>query len=522
MKFRQLIIGILCILLATGAKAGKIFIPMDATGQKNHLKAYGIAYAAMKEGIKIDWLLNYKGGSFAIDDDGDIADLCAQRGVTYKSISEEEYENIVKTIKESSFNGQVIKLEKAPRIAVYTPLNKEPWDDAVTMALTYAEIPFDKLYADEVLAGDLAKYDWLHLHHEDFTGQYGKFWISYRNTSWYQNDKSTMETIATNHGFGKVSALQLAVVKKIKDFVASGGNLFAMCSATETFDIALAADGLDICDTPFDGDPPDKYANGSLDYDNCFAFKGFTAVTNPFSPAFSDIDFSNMEVPENQDYFTLIARPAKENPVAAMLCQNHVTTIKGFMGQTTAFRKALLKSKVMILGENLPINGGGYIDSQYNNGIKYIHGVYGKGTWTFYGGHDPESYKHLVGAPPTDLNQFPNSPGYRLILNNVLLPAANITPSLKNTSPVSKTADTTSDNVKMYSDPEDNELIFIFTPVSKTDKKNNNVTLVNASGKEVFNQSYSTPKVSVDLNNLPAGMYTVKVNSSYVGKVAKE
>lgn len=409
---------LVCLLLCTPAMASKIFIPMDADGQANHLKAYGVAYAALKAGVKVDWLLNYKGGSFGIDDAESIERMCKLRGVSYEVMSDAQYLGVINEISNPDFNGDIIQLEKPPKIGVYTPLNKEPWDDAVTLVLTYAEIPFDKLYDDEVLKDDLAKYDWLHLHHEDFTGQYGKFWLSFRNEAWYQNDQKTLEGLAAKHGFKKVSQLKLAIAKKIRDFVAGGGYMFAMCSATDTYDIALAADGTDICDVPFDGDAPDPNAQQKLDYTKCFAFRNFNLYTDPIHYEYSTIDNTELrQVPMSVDYFSLFTFSAKFDPIPAMLCQNHTTTIKGFMGQTTAFRKDVLKSSVLIMGDYKPANEA-----------KYIHGEYGKGTWTFYGGHDPEDYQHNIHDPATDLNLHPTSPGYRLILNNVLFPAAKKKP----------------------------------------------------------------------------------------------
>jgi len=391
---------------------------MDAESQTNHLKAYGVAYAAMKSGLMVDWLLNYKGGSFGIDQVESIERMCKLRNVSYTVMSDAQYSGVLNDIANPDFNGDVIKLEKAPKIAVYTPPNKEPWDDAVTLVLTYAEIPFDKVYDDEVLAGDLPKYDWLHLHHEDFTGQYGKFWASYRTAAWYQKDQRDAEAMAAKHGYKKVSQLKLDVAKKIRDFVAGGGFMFAMCSATDSYDIALAAEGVDICEVPFDGDPMDPNAQQKLDFTKCFAFKDFKLETNPYIYEYSDIDNTNFrKVPKNIDYFTLFTFSAKFDPVPCMLCQDHTTTIKGFMGQTTAFRKEVLKSSTLVMGDMKPANEA-----------RYVHGEFGKGTWTFYGGHDPEDYEHRVGDPPTDLSLHPNSPGYRLILNNVLFPAAKKKP----------------------------------------------------------------------------------------------
>lgn len=408
------------LLLHIEARAARLFIPMDDEAQKNHLKAYGVAYAALKMGMEVDWLLNYKGGSFCMEQVDAVERLCKLRGVDYDIVSDAQYAGIVTTIANPDYNGDIIKLEKPPKIAVYTPGNKLPWDDAVTMVLTYAEIPYDKLYDDEMLEGKLPEYDWLHLHHEDFTGQYGKFWASYRSAPWYINDVKLAEEAAKKHGFKKVSQLKLAVAHKIRDFVAGGGYLFAMCSATDSYDIGLAADGVDICEVPFDGDPADPEAQNKLDFSKCFAFKDFQLSKSPYEYEFSNIDNTNTrpsQVPMQQDYFTLFTFSAKFDPVPTMLCQNHTTTIKGFMGQTTSFKKSVLKTNVLVMGEYKPVNEA-----------RYIHGEYGKGTWTFYGGHDPEDYQHQIGDPPTELELHPTSPGYRLILNNILFPAAKKKP----------------------------------------------------------------------------------------------
>lgn len=407
-----------CFSTATNLFAAKLFIPMDADNQANHLKAYGVAYAALKGGIEVDWLLNYSGGSFGMPQTETIERLCKLRGVSYEVMSDAQYAGILDKIADPNYNGDIIKLEKPPRIAVYTPPNKLPWDDAVTMVLTYAEIPYDKIYDDDVLTGKLHEYDWLHLHHEDFTGQYGKFWGAYRNAAWYQEDMRTNEAMATKHGFKKVSQLKLAVSKKLQEFVAGGGYLFAMCSATDSYDIAMAAQNTDICDVPFDKDPPAPDAQRKLDFTQGFAFKDFTISTNPYEYEFSNIDNTNFRrVMMDVDYFTLFTFSAKFDPIPTMLCQNHTTTIKGFMGQTTSFRKEVLKSNVLVMGDYKPANEA-----------KYIHGEFGKGTWTFYGGHDPEDYQHAIGDPPTELSMHPTSPGYRLILNNVLFPAARKKP----------------------------------------------------------------------------------------------
>ncbi|MGC4056982.1 MAG: hypothetical protein QM743_02535 [Chitinophagaceae bacterium] len=415
---RKLILLLCCSLVLSQAFASKILIPMDAEGQTNHLKAYGVAYACLKLNVPVDWLLNYKGGSFAIDQHEAVERLCKIRGVSYQVIADAEYLGIMEKIADPDNNGDIIKLEKAPKVAVYTPKGKHPWDDAVTLVLEYAEIPFDKLYDDEVLEGKLPEYDWLHLHHEDFTGQYGKFWGMYRFANWYQEDVKVMEEIAHRNHYSKVSKLKLSVAKKIRDFVAGGGYLFAMCSATDSYDIALAAENTDICDVPFDGDPIAPDAQQKLDFNKCFAFRNFIISQNASEYEYSNIDNTHYRrVPMEDDYFTLFEFSAKFDPVPSMLCQNHTDIVKGFMGQTTAFRKDVLKSSVLVMGE-----------CKAANEARYIHGEYGKGTWTFYGGHDPEDYQHLVGNPHTDLSLHPTSPGYRLILNNVLFPAAKKKP----------------------------------------------------------------------------------------------
>lgn len=390
-----------------------LLIPMDDT-QKNHLKSYGIAYWVLQNGVEVDWLLNYRGGSFIIDYNKDIENECLIRNVSYELITASQAENIFSEISNPQANMDKVKLEKAPKIAVYAPTTNLPWDDAVTMVLTYAEIPYVRIYDEEVINGELTKYDWLHLHHEDFTGQYGKFWGSYHNSAWYQNEVRTSEAMALKLGFKKVSQLKLQVAKTIRDFVFNGGFLFAMCSATDSYDIALSADGIDICDVMFDGDARDANAQTKIDYKKCFAFQNFKLSSNSYEYEFSDIDVPpNRGIPPDNDYFTLFEFSAKWDPVPTMLCQNHTNLVKGFLGQTTAFRKSVIKSNVLVMGENKALSEA-----------RYIHGEYGKGTWTFYGGHDPEDYQHLVGDPKTELSLFPNSPGYRLILNNVLFPAA--------------------------------------------------------------------------------------------------
>ncbi len=418
MKNFRILFLLMALFCLSNTFAARIFIPMDAEGQKQHLKAYGVAFASLKLNISVDWLLNYRGGSFAIEQNEPIERLCKLRGVSYDIISDAQYLGIVEKISSPDNNEDIIKLEKAPKIAVYTPPGKHPWDDAVTLVLEYAEIPFDKVYDDEALAQKLPEYDWLHLHHEDFTGQYGKFWGAYRMASWYQEDVKLSEGIAQRNGYKKVSKLKLSVAKKIREFVAGGGYLFAMCSATDSYDIALAAQNTDICDVPFDGDPMAAAAQQQLDFSQCFAFKDFIISQNPMEYEYSNIDNTvYRRVPMETDYFTLFSFSAKFDPVPTMLCQNHTEIIKGFWGQTTTFRKEVIKSSVLVMGENKAANEA-----------RYIHGEFGKGTWTFYGGHDPEDYRHLVGNPHTDLALHPTSPGYRLILNNVLFPAAKKKP----------------------------------------------------------------------------------------------
>jgi len=401
------------LLFCSKVWAVYILIPMDE-GQKNHLKAYGIAYYTLQNTIKVDWLLNYRGGSFLIKHYTEIENECSIRGVSYEIIADVQSTKILTSIASPEVNQDVVRLEKTPKVAIYSPKNKQPWDDAVTLALRYAEIPYEVIYDEEVLSGLLPLFDWLHLHHEDFTGQYGKFYVSFKNATWYKEQKRLYEQSAKDAGFLKVSQHKLAVAKKIKEFTAGGGFLFAMCSATDSYDIALAAEGVDICAHMFDGDAIDPNAQEKLNFDNSFAFKNFTLVKNPNQYEFSSIDATQTRrIKREIDFFTLFDFSAKWDPVPTMLCQNHMQVIAGFMGQTTAFKKQYIKSNVLIMGE-----------TNATNEARYIHGKFGNGTWTFYGGHDPEDYQHKVGDPPTDLNLHPNSPGYRLILNNILFPAA--------------------------------------------------------------------------------------------------
>ncbi len=413
----------LVIILIASIQVGKaayILLPMD-TDQKDHLKAYGITYWVLDNGVEAWWLLNYRGGSFAFRSNPAFEKECKVRGVSYEILADAQFNQILTEIANPEVNMDAMKLEVAPKIAVYTPdfNNKgekiQPWDDAVTMVLTYAEIPYETVYDEQVLGDELAQYDWLHLHHEDFTGQYGKFYANYHNQPWYRENQKKMEALATKLGYKKVSQLKLAVVKKVREFVGGGGFMFAMCSATDTYDIALAADGVDICADIYDGDPADPNAQSKLDFSRTFAFKDFKLIKNPLTYEYSSIDNTGRtrKVDPKQDYFTLFDFSAKWDPVPTMLTQNHTRTVKGFMGQTTAFKRRYVKSDVLVLGETKPLNE-----------VRYIHGTFGKGFWTFYGGHDPEDYRHFVNDPETDLSLHPQSPGYRLILNNILFPAA--------------------------------------------------------------------------------------------------
>ena len=395
--------------------ASAILIPMDVEGQDNHLKAYGITYWVLSKQQKVQWLLNYRGGSFLLPDGDIIRKECQIRGVSFEILSDDQVSGILDEISSPSQNKEAVILEKAPKIAVYSPKGNQPWDDAVTMVLTYAEIPYVTVYDEEVLDDKLAIYDWLHLHHEDFTGQYGKFYGAYRTAPWYIEQKKEAETLAQKLGYSKVSEEKSAVAQKIRYYVIGGGFMFAMCSATDSFDIALAAEGVDICEPMFDGDPSAPNYQSQLDFTKTFAFGNFTLERSPLKYEFSSIDMTNERgnAPKESDYFSLMDFSAKWDPVPTMLCQNHTALVKGFMGQTTSFSREEVKPTVLVLGEN-----------KINGEARYIHGIKGKGFFTFYGGHDPEDYQHRVGDPKTELELHPNSPGYRLILNNVLFPAA--------------------------------------------------------------------------------------------------
>ena len=413
---KKLAILILIFVSTVNSQASYLLVPMDED-QTNHLKAYGMAYWVLGKEVEAYWLLNYRGGSFMFKYAQGFENELVVRGIKYDVISDASSNSILAQIAAPDANMDVMKLEKPPKIAVYSPKTKQPWDDAVTMVLAYAEIPYTVIFDEEIMNGELPKYDWLHLHHEDFTGQYGKFYASYHTHPWYQKEVKEAEEMAHKFGINKVSQLKLAVAKKIRDFVAGGGFLFAMCAATDTYDIALSAEGTDICEYMYDGDPSEPNAQRKLSFANTFAFKNFQLIQDPMAYEYSNIDSRPNIMPkileEKNDYFNLFQFSAKWDPVPTMLTQCHETNVKGFMGQTTAFKKSLLKSDVLVLGENKAVSEA-----------RYIHGNFGKGFWTFYGGHDPEDYEHFVYEEPTDLNLHPNSPGFRLILNNILFPAA--------------------------------------------------------------------------------------------------
>ncbi|MBZ9779660.1 asparagine synthetase B [Psychroflexus sp. CAK8W] len=410
----RVLIFIVMLLMGWNGHSNFILIPMDFETQDNHLKAYGISYWLLEKNQKVQWLLNYRGGSFLSPYSEELKRECTIRGVSFEVISDSKSEKILKTISSPSQNMEAVLLEKAPKIAVYSPQGNAPWDDAVTMVLEFAEIPYKTIYDKEVLNDELLLYDWLHLHHEDFTGQYGKFYRAYRSAPWYIEEKEEAEALALSLGYDKVSEEKLAVAKKINEYVIGGGFMFAMCSATDSFDIALSADGVDICEPMFDGDASESGYQNKIDYSKTFAFTDYVLERNPMVYEYSSIDMTEKRnIPKSKDYFTLMDYSAKWDPIPTMLCQNHTAVVKGFMGQTTAFNPTQIKSNVLIMGKN-----------KLNDEARYIHGIKGKGFFTFYGGHDPEDYQHRVGDPKTELELHPKSPGYRLILNNILFPAA--------------------------------------------------------------------------------------------------
>lgn len=411
---QRFMIVLLFFSFSLSASASYILIPMDADGQKEHLKAYGITYWSLEKNQKVKWLLNYRGGSFLLPDAEEIRKECKIRGISFEVLSDSKTEQILLEIASPSQNMEAVVLEKAPKIAVYSPKGNQPWDDAVTMVLTYAEIPYTVIYDEEVLSDQLLLYDWLHVHHEDFTGQYGKFYRAYRAAPWYIEEKRKSEMLAAKLGYDKVSEEKRDVALKIRDYVIGGGFMFAMCSATDSFDIALAAEGVDICEPMFDGDPSEPGYQSKIDYNKTFAFKEFTLERSPMVYEYSSIDMTqDRRIPKETDYFSLMDYSAKWDPIPCMLVQNHTSLVKGFMGQTTSYDRKTVKANVLVLGEN-----------KTNSEARYIHGIKGKGFFTFYGGHDPEDYQHRVGDAKTELALHPNSPGYRLILNNVLFPAA--------------------------------------------------------------------------------------------------
>ena len=401
---------ILLLVLAFGtSRSTSLLIPMDGS-QRNHLKAYGIAYYILKKGGEVDWLLNYRGGSFLVATSLAIENECTVRGVSFEILTAEKANSVLNEISSPSVNMNVVKLQTAPKIAVYSPKNESIADetDAVILVLTYAEIPYEILYDKEVLHDELPRYDWLHLHHEDFTGQSGRF---LRRESAIIESK-LQETTAQQLGYAKVSRMKLDVAKKIKGFCAGGGFLFAMCSAAETLDIALAAEGVDIAESMFDGDDAEAGAQDKLDFTRTLAFENFTLDPGN-SRRFSDINTGRPNFfEERSDYFTVFNFSAKWDIIPSLLTQNHEFVINEFTGQTSAFNPATIKPTVQVLAEN-----------RRAGNVRYVYGELGRGHWTFYSGHDPE------GSPgrrrePTDLNLHPHSPGYRLILNNVLFPSA--------------------------------------------------------------------------------------------------
>jgi hypothetical protein len=404
-------------LAASSARAQQLLVPMDDQ-QQNHLKAYGLTFAALKAGMKAEWLLNYRGGSFLLPDTPELRRRAGLDGITMEPVGVGEVNSIRAEIANS--NMDAIPLEKAPRVAVYTPPDAPPWDDAVTLALKYAGIEYTPIYDDEVEKGDLSKYDWLHLHHEDFTGQLNKFHLGYRDASWFVDLVQKNASTARRLGFTNIPALKKSVAEKIRLFVERGGFLFAMCGATETLELAMAGNSVDLAGAFADGSPMDENADAKMDWKRSLAFQNAHLEQSPFVNSMSDIDGHQVNVPGRRQplgAFTLFNFSAKFDPVNAMLVQNHRSVIPDFFGVTTSFTKALLKpgDSILAFEEGAPW-------------VKYVHGDYGKGTWTYYGGHDPEDPQHAIGNPPTDLSLHKGSPGYRLILNNVLFPAAKKKP----------------------------------------------------------------------------------------------
>ena len=412
--FKHLLLSMLVMIMVQHINAQKLLIPMDLA-QTDHLKAYGLTYWALTKNVNTEWLLNYRGGSFLCDPEPFLIAECRIRGVGFEQLTQGQALAIYAEVQSEKSNMDVVKLEKPPRIAVYTPPGSRPWDDAVTMVLDYAEVKYDKVWDEEVLRDKLSDFDWLHLHHEDFTGQYGKFFANYATAPWYIQQVTLLETTAKKLGFKKVSSLKLAIVQKIRSYIEQGGFMFAMCSATDSYDIALAAAQTDICERMFDGDPVQPGYESKVDFSRTFAFENFEIYTDPYRYEYSTIDVDASFRVNNPavDYFTLFDFSAKYDPVPTMLTQCHANVVKNFLGQTTAFHKEQIKKSVTVLAER-----------EGTDEVKYLHGNIGRGTFTWYGGHDPEDYQHAVGDPPTDISLYKNSPGYRLILNNILFPAA--------------------------------------------------------------------------------------------------
>ena len=477
------------IVLFHPLKADYIMIPMDHT-QSNHLKAYGAAFWVLKSHQQVQWLLNYNGGSFLFSDVEGVKSKLNENEVSYEMLSTAAANELIQSLKQNDKMVDVVTLRRAPRIAVYAPEQKEIWNDAVINELTYADIPFDQVYDREILEGKLGGYDWIHLHHEDFTGQYGKFYASYRNVEWYKNNVAEMETLAQGFGYHKVSQMKLAVASKIKAFIEGGGHMFAMCNATDTYDIALAASGTDICEVMFDGDPADPDAEGKLDFKNTLAFKDISLVRDPYQYEFSNID-ANMgrRIAEHEDFFSLKQYPAKSNPVHAMLTQNHESRIKGFVGATTAFRSHLIKEEVEILAD-------AHFDELSE--ARYIYGNLGKGGWAFYGGHDPEDYRHYVGEKPTNLDEVPNSPGYRIIFNNIFFPASGII-DISHTLTLYPNPTRKLLNIQMNTPTEGELQISIFDNLGRLHME------------EEANKSTEFWEHSLDIKHLPEGIYFLKV-----------
>ena len=399
---------------AGALSAQHLLVPMDRD-QANHLRAYGLTYHVIDGGLEAEWLLNYRGGSFLLPDTEGVRREAALRGVSVTPIEGGELARIRARIQNE--NMEAVPLETAPRVAIYTPPNTPPWDDAVTLALEYADIPYETIWDAEVLEGRLEDFDWLHLHHEDFTGQYSKFFLTYAGTGWLQDEVRRNEEMARRFGHPNVPELKRAVAEQIRSFVVDGGFLFAMCSATETLDLALASHSVDITASYANGRSPDPDASERMDWDRALAFQGADIQTSASINAFSDIDSHQVNTPwrEPLGAFTLFEFSAKIDPIPSMLVQNHESVIPDFYGLTTAFRADRLKPGATILARE-------------GNRVKYLTGMAGEGSWTFYGGHDPEDPEHQIGDAPTNLGLHPNSPGYRLILNNILFPAAKPTP----------------------------------------------------------------------------------------------